>query len=778
MRITVFLILIVLALAGCSPARHLPEDQYLLHRNRIHLDDTSVNKDDLRSFVRQRPNRRILGFYRFHLNIYQFADRGRDTGIRNWMKHTIGEPPVIFDSVLAGQTNHQFGLYMQSKGYFNADVQHEVSLRGRRAIVTYRVEGNRPYTVCNLNYNIPDPHLADFVYSDTANTLVRRGSRYDADILQEERIRVSRHLQNRGFYQFSREFIFFRVDSTIGNSRVDIEMLIHDPQDSRPLRTEDVLSPRHRRYIIDNITIYPDFSPFSTYAIYTDTTRYRISRHGKVSEFLFLHDGPMKIRPKAIINSILIDQGDYFNINDVDLTYSFLSRLRNFRFINLQFTENQQTLRGTPSDTLGFLNTRIDLSRSPANAFTIEAEGMNTSGNLGVAGNIIYHNRNIFRGAEVFNLRLKGALEITGESRQEEVIQSLPFNTLEIGAEASVDLPKLLFPFRMEQLSRIARPKSTMLTGINFRQRPDYTRYIYNLSYGFEWSPDPRKRQYLYPVEISTIKVFNDSLLQAKIPDNNPLILSRFKNHLITGSKYSYFFSNQQLGKDLDFIYFRGNFEFAGNLLYSFANAAEWQKDNNGSYRLFNIPFAQYVKGDADFRYYRVFNEQNTMAFRVMAGVGIPYGNVDVLPFIKSYYGGGANSVRAWRIYSLGPGSYQDSLDVRFDRYGDIKLEANIEYRFSIYRFWKAALFADAGNVWFLNENPQFPGGEFDPFNFYKDIAIGLGAGIRLDFDFFIIRIDAAFPLRNPALPPGKRWVKNMPGLGKWNYNLGIGYPF
>lgn len=778
MRANYVILFMCTILIGCSPARHLPEGEYLLQRNRIIAEDASIKRDELRSFIRQTPNRRILGFYKFHLQVYHWAGNGNDSRLRNWMRHTIGEPPIIYQPALANNTRQQFELYMQSKGYFNAEVDYDVRFRNKKAIVTYTITGHTPYSIRNLTYNMPDQHLAGFVFQDTSQTLIQTGKRYDADVLQEERARISRDLRNNGFFQFSRDFIFFSVDSTIGNHQVDIELEIKDPFQVRPSRTGNTLSPRHRRYIIDNIFIYPDYSPFQTGFSYSDTTRFTETRNQQESTYLFFHDEPLRIRPRAIVNNILLRQGQYFSLEDVDLTYAYLSRLRNFRFINLQFTENQQPTNGTPSDTLGFLNTRVDLTRAPTNAFTIEAEGMNTSGNLGVAGNVIYHNRNIFRGAENFNLRLKGALEVSGESRRDEVFQSLPFNTLEIGAEASVVLPQLLFPVQLERLSRTARPRSTILTGVNYRHRPDYTRYIYNLSYGFEWSPDQRKRQHLTPLEISSIKVFNDSLLQAKIPDNNPLILSRFKDHLVAGAKYSYIFSSQELGRDIDFMYFRGNVEVAGNLLYTFSDAAGLSTDSDGSYRLFNIPFAQFVKGDADLRYYRVFDENNTLAFRMMAGIGVPYGNTNVLPFIKSYYGGGANGIRAWRIYSLGPGGYQDSLDVRFDRYGDIKLEANIEYRFGIYRFWKAALFVDAGNVWFINENPQFPGGEFRFDSFYHDMAIGSGAGIRLDFDFFIVRLDAAFPLRNPALPKGNRWIDSFPSFNNWNFNLGIGYPF
>jgi hypothetical protein len=778
MRHLALILFFVASLAGCMPTRHIPEDSHLLQRNRVVLEGTSVNKSDLRSLIRQQPNRRILGFYRFHLNVYQFADRGRQNSIKRWMKNTIGEPPVLFDPVLAESSVGQFELFMHSKGYFNAEVDKEVDFRGKRAIVTYTVVGKTPYRVRHISHNIPDPRLREFVMQDSTGTLLKPGQRYDADRLQEERGRISRNLRNNGFHQFSREYIFFRVDSTLASNQLDVVVDINDPSGQRPGVTDSLESPRHRRFVINDILVYPEYSPFRPGTSFSDTTIHIAERNGEASRFTFLHNEPLRIRPRALASNILIDQGGYYRASDVELTYNYLSRMRNFRFINIQFNENPGPVSGVSSDTLGFLDTRIQLTRSPSNAFTVEAEGLNSSGNLGVAGNLVFHNRNVFRGAEILNLRLKGALEVSGERFEEEVIQRLPFNTLELGAEASMDFPKLLFPVPLGLLSKTARPKSTILTGINYRQRPDYTRYILNASYGFEWSVSPLKRHHLFPLDISSIKIFNDSLLQAKIPDNNPLILSRFKDHLIVGTKYSFVYSTQHLGRDVDFVYFRGNLEAAGNLLYLAARQVDLPQDENGSHKLFNIPFAQYLKTDGDFRFYRVFDQNNTLAFRLMAGVGLPYGNTDVMPFIKSFYGGGANGVRAWRIYSLGPGSYQDTQDVRFDRYGDIKLEANAEYRFTIYRFWKGALFADAGNVWFMKENPQFPGGEFQLDRFHRDLAIGLGAGIRLDFDFFILRVDAAFPVRDPSFPSGNRWITSWPGFSDWNFNLGIGYPF
>lgn len=776
-----FLFLILFALAAimqsCMPTRNISEGQYLLTRNRIAIQGNGVDVHDLRELIRQEPNRKLLGFYRFHLNVYQFADRREENRFRNWMKNTIGEPPVLFDPILSEQTRRQFELYLHNKGYFNATIENDVKFRRKKATVTYTVKTGKAYTIRNMSYTIPDQHLAGFVYADTIHSLINREESYDVDVLQNERRRITRNLKEEGFFNFSRDYIFFRVDSTLNNQQLDLELVINNP---RPHATQDSRGDStalHKRYKIQDIRIYPEYSRLLPNQFFPDTSFFAIENNGLSTQYTFIHNGEMRIRPGAIARNILLEQGDFYNIRHVEYTHSFLAALRNFRFVNIQFREHTPADSLT-ADSIGYLNARIELTRAPANAFTIEAEGLNTSGNLGIAGNLLYQNRNFFRGAEMLNVRLKGALEASGESSDEEVFQNLPFNTLEMGAELSIDFPKLLLPFQIERLSRTARPQTTILTGINYRQRPDYTRYILNVSYAFNWRQDTRRHHQLTPVEVSSIKIFNDSILQSRIPDANPLILSRYRNHLIGGPGYTYTYSSQQIDRVKDFIYFRSNLETSGNLMSLAANQLNGSRNENGSYTIFGIPFAQYIKADADFRYYKVFDEKNTLVFRIMGGVGVPYGNIDVMPFIKSYYGGGANSIRAWSIYNLGPGGYPDADALRFDKYGDIKLETNIEYRFPIYRYWKAALFMDAGNVWFLQENEQFPLGNFAPGRFYKEIAVGVGTGLRVDFNFFIIRLDVAFPLRNPALAEGDRWMTVLPGFRKWNFNLGIGYPF
>lgn len=774
------LLVLLLFLSSCNPARRLPEGRYLLNRNTIEIEESEVQRSELTRFYRQRPNRRIFGFYRFHLNMYQIADRGKETRFRSWLKNTIGEAPVLYDATMAHNTVRQFEMYLHSKGYFNAEVGFEEELKRNRARITYHIKGNTPYRFNELSFNIQDPFVKGFILEDTVNTLLEPGERYDADVLHAERDRIARNLRNNGFYRFSREFLFFQVDSNLNRHMVNLEMRVSNPQRPVPGYRDSVVQERHKRYRIDQVVLLPEYTALTSHIPRTDTTVYiaRDRRGENVFEYGFHHHSPLRIKPSVIVNHLMIRPGDYFQVSKVEQSYSFLSEMRNYRFINLQFSEPEEPRLGVPNDTLGFLKTTIQLNRSAANAFTIEAEGLNTAGNLGVASNILYQNRNVFRGAEIFNLRLKGALEVTGDSRSDEVFQRLPFNTLELGVEMGVDFPKLLLPIPLERLSRNSRPKSSIVAGVNFRQRPDYTRYILNLNYGFEWNETSRKRHFIHPIEISSVRVFNDSILRANIPDANPFILSRFRDHFILGLKYTYMYNTQQLGSIADFMYLRTNFESAGNLLSLTADGLDLSRGEEGSYNVFNIPFSQFVKGDADFRYYRIFDERQTLVFRVMGGIGVPYGNVDVLPFIKSYYGGGANGLRAWRIYTLGPGSYKGTDEIRFDRYGDIKLEANIEYRFKFYSFWHGAFFLDAGNVWFVNTNEQFPGGEFRISELHNDIAMGGGLGIRLDFNFFILRIDAAVPIKDPARPTVEQWISSWPAFRDFNFNLGIGYPF
>lgn len=773
----VFIVLSILLVSNsCNPKRKIPEGQYLLRKNRIETTSTEIRKAQIRPFIRQQPNRRLLGLVPLNLFAYQLADRGRDTGVRRWFKNTIGEPPVIFNPILMESTRQQISMFLHGQGYFNSQVS--ATFNPDNGLALFQIMGNRPYFVRNISYRIDDNNLAPFVFADTTQSLIRRNTRYSAEALESERQRISDNLRNHGFYRFSRDFIRFELDSALTMHKLDIAVIIENPTMGTRPGVSETRNYYHRRYVIDRVSIFPDFSPLTAPIGIFDTTYFALDEALLTKPLEFIHSGKLTIKPKALAQHILLEPGSFFNSRDVELTYYNLSAMRNFRFINIQFADLTSYSDDTTATTYGRLGANIQLARLPVNAFAIEAVGLNTAGMLGVAGNLSFSNRNFLGGAERMSLRLIGALEASASAFNNREAGPTPFNTLELGAELRLEIPRLLAPISVDRITRESRPRTTIHTGVNYRHRPDYTRYIFNVSYGFEWSNNPQIRHALHPVEISSIRIFNDSILLSRLPQGNPLILSRYKDHLTAGLRYSFTFNSQQLGRDVDFRYLRLNLETSGNIANLIANALGSPTDEDGKRTLFNIPYAQFIKADVDFRHYTFFNPNNSLVFRLMGGIGLPYGNSTVMPFVKSFFSGGANSIRAWRLYTLGPGSFSDTLGVRFDRSGDIKLEANIEHRFAIYRFLHGAVFADAGNVWFINENPQFEGGEFRFDTFLSEIAIGTGVGLRLDFNFFIVRLDAAFPLRNPALAQGERWLTSFPRLNQWNLNLGIGYPF
>ena len=773
----VFIVLAILLISNsCDSKRQITEGQYLLRRNQVETTNTEIRKAQIRPFIRQQSNRRLLGLLPLNLFVYQLADRGRDTGIKRWFKNTIGEPPVIFNPILMESTRQQISMFLHGQGYFNSQVT--AVFNPDLGLAKFQITGNRPYFVRNISYRIDDNNLATFVFADTAQSYIRINTQYSAEALESERQRISDNLRNKGFYRFSRDFIRFELDSALSMHKLDIAVVIENPVvDARPGASE-TRENYHRRYIIDRISIFPDFSPLTVPTGVFDTTYFTLDEALLTRPLEFIHSGKLTLKPKALAQQILLEPGSFFNSRDVELTYYNLSAMRNFRFINIQFADIPSVSGDTTDTAYGRLGADIQLVGLPANAFVIEAVGLNTAGMLGIAGNLSFSNRNFFGGAERLSMRLIGALEASASAFNNRETSPSPFNTLELGAELRLEIPRLLAPVSVGRLTGNTRPRTSINTGINYRHRPDYTRYIFNVSYGFEWSNNPQIRHLLHPLEISSIRIFNDSILLSRLPQDNPLILSRYKDHLTAGLRYSFVFNTQQIGRDVDFRYLRLNLETSGGLTNLIANVLDSPTDEDGKKTLFNIPYAQFIKADVDFRHYTFFNPNNSLVFRLMGGIGLPYGNSTVMPFVKSFFSGGANSIRAWRLYTLGPGSFSDTLGMRFDRYGDIKLEANIEHRFAIYRFLHGAVFADAGNVWFINENPQFKGGEFGLDTFLSEMAIGTGVGLRLDFNFFVVRLDAAFPLHNPALAPGERWLTSFPRLNQWNLNLGIGYPF
>ena len=788
MRTLVFTLIILTAFifSACSRYSSLLHDhEYLLDKNVIKSDNKHVGYEDLKPFLKQKPNRKMFGLFRFYVGVYSMADKWKkNRKFKLWLKNTVGEAPVILDTMLVKNSARQFKLFLNGKGYFNSEVKYDIKYIKKKAKVYYSIHTSEPFIISSFNYNILDSNVRKFVLDDSQNSLIHVGNNFDMDILEKERNRLVEMLKNNGYYAFSKEYIGFQADSLAHKNKISLIMKINSPVVALKDFPDSLINVNHQRFIIRNIYINPDYTSTQSVNTKYDTLSVFVKKRNSSNIsgtyfFLYKNINHLEIKPKIIARSVFIENSAYYNLVDVQQSYNALSDLRNFRFINFEFDmpKKNDSLMRLPAP----IDCRIQMTRIAKQSISLETEGTNSGGNLGIAGNLIYQNKNIFRGAEIFNLTLKGAMEVQSIETQtkDNVSKALPFNTVEAGIMCGFKIPKFLVPIKQERFSKYFRPKTTIATGFDYELRPDYTRYIANITFGYDWKESKYIRHILNPVDLSYVKISKDSVFNATIQLLNDMrIKNAYTDHMTPAASYSFIFNNQEINKLKDFMFFRLNAELAGNMLQLLNNTFQSKKFDDGSYHLFNVRYAQYFRFDADIRFYKIFNEKNKLVLRLKGGAGFPFTNLDALPFEKSFYAGGANSIRAWRLRQIGPGSFKDTTNSIVEKTGDIDLEGNLEYRFPIYKAFQGAAFLDAGNVWLRKKNPDFPGGEFNVNRFLSEIAVGFGLGLRMDFKFFIIRLDAAVPVRDPSMDKTHRWVLNNTGLDKLNFNIGIGYPF
>ena len=452
-----------------------------------------------------------------------------------------------------------------------------------------------------------------------------------------------------------------------------------------------------------------------------------------------------------------------------------------FRIINIFYKETDANNRNQQ-----LLNCYIQLTPYTTQSYSVEVEGTNTSGNVGVAGNINYKHNNLFKGAEIFDLKLKGALQLQRAVVENQTSQVL-FNTIEFGTETKIDIPKFLLPLNSEHFYMKYYPKTSISLSYNYQKRPDYTRSIANFGFGYYWKSSKFSKQIVKPIDVNYVNIPYittefDSLITGTYLENS------YKNFFIPEASYSFIYNSQSLKKHRDFMFFRANLEASGNSLYSLYDLFSEPKNKDGSYELLGLRFSQFVRADFDLRYYNVLDKSNTFVYRAYAGLGVPFGNSEVLPFVKQFYSGGATDIRAWQVRSLGPGSYKvpplvignDTINTYPNQSADFKLEANYEYRFDLFWILQGAFFIDAGNIWSINKKDKREGALFKFNKFYKDIAIGTGLGLRFDFSFFLLRFDLGVKARDPLEPRNNGWILGYRKIkyNDWMFNIAIGYPF
>ena len=764
-------LLVAVSFFSCSSTKFVPEGKYLLNNTEVRVDDNSINKEELKAQIRQKENLKILGFIKFHLALYNLSSGKKEEG---WFKR-IGEEPVVYDEYLTARSKEQIQIYLRNKGYYDATVseQEVIKQKKRKINIIYSIEAGKPYRIRNYNYHILDDYIKQTVFADTASQLIHSGDIFDVDVLNAERKRISNRMKDQGYYNFSEDLVSYLADSSLYNKQVDLTVEIADDD----LNDEIDSIRHHKRFKIRNYKITPDFVPpqlsENEKSLEPDTLR--------EPPYIFYYRNKLNYKPDVFYNVNRIKDSTYYSLRNVEKTYRSLVQLHQFRVVNLNFDE----LDTLVNDTTGVLDCNFQLSALPRQGFSVDLEGTNSSGNFGLAGNLNYEHRNVFRGAEIFNLNLKGAVE-----RQQTLIgnNNLDFNTREFGLEGSLSIPKFLSPLKRRSLFSYQVPQTNFTLGYNYQRRPDYTRTITNLKFGYKWKTSPTKTHFLNLADFNYVNLyeFNPEFIDL-IKDL--YIKSSFTDHLIMAMNYTEVDNTQNIQRRSDYRYIKWSFESAGNLLsaysnildrplHSFSDSVTGQISNY--HETLGTRFAQYLKADFEYRYGHMIDKFNSIVGRTFLGVGFPYGNFDVLPFEKKYFTGGANGIRAWQVRSLGPGTYNAPEGAYPNQSSDIKLEANLEYR---YRFvWRieGAFFLDAGNIWAINEKDNRPGAQFRFNQFYKEIALGTGMGLRFDFTYFIFRLDLGMKLRDPSLEEGKRFIiGNYPITAKdFNLTFAIGYPF
>ncbi len=759
----------VLLFISCNPAKYIPDGSYLLSKNKVDITQKkTISQDQLESYVLQKPNKKILGV-RFHLFLYNLSNIKKNNWFHNWLRR-IGEEPVVFNPAQVRASADQLHQFMENKGYYHSKVTDTVIFHNKNAIAEFQIVPGDPYRIRKIDYYFEDTSLMSRVLPDTINSLVRRGMKFDKDVLQNERIRIETLLKENGYYRFSKEYIYYQAT-------IDAEAYATDLVMGFKEYVEGVADPRtkvkyHPRFIIGKVFVFPNFETETVRGgLNPATTDYDTTKY---QDLLFLTHGKKTLRPPVIANVNYIIPGQYYKLSNVNKTYRNLSELGPIRYTNINFRESDST---TETELRKFLDCNIELTRKKVQSYQTELAGTNSGGDLGIRGNLSYQNLNLFRGAEVFNMRLTGAIEAL-KNRSKNKYTSMN----EIGAETGIIFPKFFSPFRLERFVRKYSPKTTISASYNYQTRPDYTRSIANAAFSYKWNSSPFITHTIWPIEVNYINIY-DSLSSQEFLDSiklTPLGYS-FEDHIVNAIRYGFELNNQSIRHNRDFFFLRFNVESAGNIVNFVNKKLDTHEAQQSQYLLFNVPYFQYIRSDVDIRYYNIIDKQNKFAYRLYAGLGVPYGNSNTMPFEKKFFAGGPNSIRAWSSRDLGPGSDTSSSGFAYpNKSGDIKLEGNIEYRFKVIWKMEGAIFLDAGNVWAIKPEEGKPGADFEWNRFYKEVAIGTGLGVRVDFSFFLLRLDFGLKIRDPALVENDRWIpvfRNF-SFNDLHLNFGIGYPF
>lgn len=766
-RYILFLLATVL-LAACSTTNKLKPGEYLYTGSTVRLNpDTPAVKDQksfqkqLQSRTRPRPNKKILG-WRYKLWFYNLVEEPKkQKGLKYWIKYKLGEPPVLMSEVKLQSNVNVLSSYLSSKGFLQATGTGDSVIKGKTGKAIYTMYSGPRYTIRNVNFPPRDSmgELSQLIYDSKNKTLIKEDNYYDLDLFKTERDRIDVGLKENGYYYFNPDFLLFQVDSTIGNNLVDVDLKV---KDNTPLAAT-------HPYYIRQINIYPN------YTLRRDS--FIRGTNPEVYKDFNIYDPTHKYKPKLFDNLVYFQKGERYNRRDHSMSLNRLVNIGTFKFVKTDFALSD-SVPGNDS-----LDLNVLLTSAKKNSLSLSVTGTSKSNNfVGSEVKLTHINKNVFRGAEQLNISLSGGFEKQVSGQQKNM------TSYSLGAQARLIYPRMLTPFFTIKSYNAYVPKTHFTVGAQMLNRANfYTLISGQGEFGYIWKGNEFNEHVLNPISISYIRTANTTDSFSKMIERVPTLRNNFENQFIIGSNYTFTYTNQMQVERRNNFLFTGNVESAGNLINAFL-----KKGEDGKKRLAQTITNQYVKLEADFRDYYKLKPSLIWANRLNIGYGIPYGNSTTLPYVRQFFAGGTNDIRAFRSRSLGPGTYNvyDHLDDKeksffADQGGDIKLMLNTELRAKLFSVVHGAIFVDAGNIWLSKADTGRPGGKFAFKNVLSQSAVGGGVGLRVDAKILVVRFDLAMPFRKPWLPSGQRWVLDKVDFGNsdWRkenliFNIGIGYPF
>lgn len=723
---------IIFICTSCSTTKFVPDGKYLLTDVKIETDNKNVNTSQMEQYINQKANTKWFSLFAVPLGTYNLSGRDSTKWINRILKR-LGEEPVLFDTLKAEMSRKNLGTVMQNMGYLHADVSLKTIANDKKIKVIYTLHTGKPYFIGNIEYDIYDKNIAQILDMKNENNRgLKKGMIFSINNLENERKRITNILSDSGYYKFNKDYIIYEADSTRTNDSIDVNLKLMKFRANSKSPEKD-----HNRYYINKVN------------------------------FTSADGDKIKLRRSVLSDNLAIKEGAPFCEHDLQTTYNNFARLQAVKYTNIRFEELPDT---------SLLNCNIQLSTNKPNTISFQPEGTNTAGDLGAAASLTYENRNLFHGSEMLSIQLSAAFEaITGlEGYQAEDYE-------EYNIEGRLMFPRFIAPFLSENFRRNSNAHSELTVSYNLQNRPEFHRRVFTAAWKYLWNAPKQNSTYRFDlIDLNYVYMpwISEKFKEDYLDDDsnrNAILRYNYEDLFIMKMGFGMTYNNGVHA-------IKANIETSGNILSLLSGVSKFDKNSQGQYTLFNIAFAQYVKADFDYTRLFTFDWRNSLALHFGFGIAYPYGNSKILPFEKRYFSGGANSVRGWNVRELGPGKFKGT-DGRIDfinQTGDMKLDFNLEYRTALFWKFNGAFFIDAGNIWTLRSYADQPGGQFKFDEFYKQIAVSYGLGIRLNLDYFILRLDMGVKAINPAYTTTEEHYPIISPNFKRDFSLhfAVGLPF